>query len=371
MRGHIKKRAKGSWTVVVDLGRDSAGKRSQRWESIKGPKRLAEKRLAELLHQSDTGGSIPEGKESTGEFMDRWLRDQVAQTTRPKTFKFYESATRLHIRPVVGNIPVQKLTPADVQRVVSGVLDKRLSSTSARRIYATLHRALEVGLRWGAVTRNVADAITPPKEDIREIDPPSKSAVRDLLGKGMETPYGVQYWLAAYTGMRRGELGAIKRAELDLDNATLKVTGAVGRENRKLRITPPKSFTSRRVIHLDGETVAVLRGHLSHQAEHRLAVGPAYQDQGLLFASPTGSLIDPDHLTRTWRKVRKEVGVACRLHDLRHAHITALIEANIHVKVIQSRAGHASPAFTLARYGHLMPGMDAAAAEAYARAMSG
>jgi len=217
----------------------------------------------------------------------------------------------------------------------------------------------------------VCDAITPPKEDTREIVPPDKATVRILLEQGMETPYGVQYWLAAYTGMRRGELGAVKRADLDLDHATLKVAGAVGRENRRLTITPPKSFTSRRVIHLDPDTVGVLRGHMSRQAEHRLAVGPAYQDQGLLFASPTGGLIDPDHLTRTWRKVCREVGVMCRLHDLRHAHITALIEANIHVKVIQSRAGHASPAFTLARYGHLMPGMDEAAAKAFAQAMSG
>ncbi len=103
--------------------------------------------------------------------------------------------------------------------------------------------------------------------------------------------------------------------------------------------------------------------------QSRLVSG--YQDQGLLFTSPTGALIDPNLLTRTWRKVCKEVGVKCLLHDLRHAHITTLIEAGVHIKIIQIRAGHASPAFTLARYGHLMPGMDAAAAEAYARAMSG
>ena len=371
MSGTIKKRGKGSWTVIVDVGRDAAGRRKQRWEAVQGPKRVAEKRLREVLYELDTSGSIPDGKETTATFMARWLRDQVAHTTRPKTIKFYESATRLHITPVVGNIPVQRLSPADVQRVISGMLGKGLSSTSARRIYATLHRALEVGLKWGAVTRNVADAITPPKENTQEIIPPSKATVKALLEKGMETAYGVQYWLLAYSGMRRGEIGALKRVDLNLASATLNVTGAVGRENRRLTITPPKSFTSRRVIHLDPHTVGVLRGHLTRQAEHRLALGPAYQDQGLLFSSPTGGLIDPDHLTRTWRKVCREIGVRFRLHDLRHAHITALIEANIHVKVIQSRAGHASPAFTLARYGHLMPGMDEAAAKAFAQAMSG
>ena len=103
--------------------------------------------------------------------------------------------------------------------------------------------------------------------------------------------------------------------------------------------------------------------------QSRLVSG--YQDQEMLFASPTGALIDPNLLTRTWRKVCKEAGVKCRLHDLRHAHITTLIEAGVQIKIIQSRARHASPAFTLASYRHLIPGMDAAAAEAYARAMSG
>lgn len=381
-RGHLTSRSPGSWTIVIDLGRDSVGKRRQRSEAVKGPKRLAEKRLAELLHQVNNGVPLDTGKETTGAFLQRWLRDQVAHTTRPKTIKFYESATRLHITPVIGSIPVRKLTSADIQKVVTGVLDRGLSSTSARRIYATLHRALEVGLKWGAVTRNVADAITPPKENTEEITPPDNVTVKALLKKGMETPYGAQYWLLAYSGMRRGEVGAVKRVDLDLDNATIRVSGAVGRENSMLTITPPKSLTSKRVIALDPDTVAVLRSHLSRQAEHQLATGPAYQDHGLLFASPTGSLIDPDHLTRTWRKVCKEVQadyrrkdlhavVKYRLHDLRHAHITTLIEANIHVKVIQSRAGHASPAFTLARYGHIVPGMDATAAKAFAQAMSG
>ena len=253
--------------------------------------------------------------------------------------------------------------------MIAGVLDKGLSPTTARRVYATLHRALSCGLRWGVVHRNVCDAIDAPREADQEISPPDKATVRALLGKGMETPYGAAFWLLAYSGARRGEVCAVKREHLDLEVGTLHITGAVGRENSKLTITPPKSKTSRRLIHLDTATIAVLRSHLVRQAEHRLSIGPAYQDQGLLFASPTGGLLDPDHLTRSWRHVCREVGVKCRLHDLRHAHITTLIEAGVHVKIIQSRAGHASPGFTLAKYGHVMPGMDTAAAEAYAKAM--
>ncbi len=91
----------------------------------------------------------------------------------------------------------------------------------------------------------------------------------------------------------------------------------------------------------------------------------------MVFSSPTGGLLNPDRLTKTWVRLCKEAGVKYRLHDLRHFHVTVLIEASAHVKTIQSRVGHASPGFTLARYGHLSPGLDAAAVEAIAQAMYG
>jgi len=370
MRGHIRSRAKGSWTVVVSLGRDPVtNKKRQKWTTVKGTKRDAEKRLSELLRELDTGLPIADSKETVAEFMNRWLRDHVARTTRPRTVQFYSMVNRLYIEPVVGRIRLQKLTPSDVQRVIGEVMDRGLSPSTAQRAYATLHRALECGLKWGVVHRNVCDAIDAPKEADHEISPPDKTAVRALLGKAMQTRHGAAFWLLAYSGMRRGEVCSVKREHLDLEAGTLKVSSAVGRENSRLTVTPPKSKTSRRLIHLDSVTISVLRSHLARQAEHRLSVGPAYQDRGLVFASPTGDLLDPDILTRDWRRICKGVGVKYRLHDLRHAHVTALIEAGVHVKIIQSRVGHASPGFTLARYGHLMPGMDAAAAEAYARAM--
>ena len=88
MRGSIIKRSKDSWTVILNLGRDpSTGNRKQQWVTVKGPKKAAEKRLAELQHQLDTGGYIKPDKVTLGSFLDRWLQDMYGLTSLRKRHK--------------------------------------------------------------------------------------------------------------------------------------------------------------------------------------------------------------------------------------------------------------------------------------------
>ena len=230
MKGSIRRRGKNSWELTVDLGRDAKGRRLRKFVNVNGRKSTAEKRLRELLSATDRGLPPDTSKETVSEFVARWLRDVVATTTKPRTQQFYEMISRLYIEPVVGHVPLQRLSPGDVQKVISGVYDKGLSGTTARRVYATLHRALECGLKWGAVHRNVCDAIDPPKEEDYEASPPNRSALKALLEIAQETPYGAAIWLLAYTGARRGEVCGIKREALDLKSGTLSIAGAVVRQ---------------------------------------------------------------------------------------------------------------------------------------------
>ena len=160
-------------------------------------------------------------------------------------------------------------------------------------------------------------------------------------------------------GVRPAEMGRWHSEPRRLDRAS----------GGQLVFDIPKSKYSRRLIHLDDQTVAVLRSHLARQAEWRLSVGPAYQDQGFMFTSTRGGLLDPDTLTRAWQRIRRQIGVECRLHDLRHAHATTLIEAGVHIKAVQARLGHSSPSLTMAVYAHVSPQMDKDAAQAYSEAM--
>ena len=370
MTGRIRRRSKSSWEICVDIGRDQHGKRLRKYVNVKGRKADAERRLRELVSAMDSGAPIDEHKGTLSEFMRRWLEDQVKTTTRPKTQVSYEALTRLHIEPQVGHLPLSKLSPSDVQRVVAGVLDKGLSQATARRAYSVLHGALTCALRWGLITRNVCDAVDPPFEAEHELSPPDIATVRALLEEAMSTAYGPAFHLGAYTSMRRGEIAGLLWDRVSLDNGTVSVVAALSRESGKLELVPLKSEGSRRMIHIDTTTVKVLRSHRAQQAEHRLSLGSLYSDQGYVFASQTGDPMDPDSYTKAWDRVCQKVGVKYRLHDLRHHHITYLLELGVNIKEVQERAGHSSPAFTLSRYAHVTPGTDRAASEVYERAMS-
>ena len=127
----------------------------------------------------------------------------------------------------------------------------------------------------------------------------------------------------------------------------------------------PKRFSA-----LDAFTVSVLKVHRLRQAEHRLNMGPAYEDQGLVFAGPLGQPMDPDALSHTWTRITRSIGLrGVRLHDLRHHHATLLLQEGVHPRVVQERLGHASIALTLDTYSHVLPGLQERAAEAFAQAM--
>ena len=109
--------------------------------------------------------------------------------------------------------------------------------------------------------------------------------------------------------------------------------------------------------------LALLRSHRKTQAEARLLAGPAYQDNGLVFATSIGTPVEPGNLLRSWRKIRTEAGMpALRIHDLRHAHATLRLSQGVHPKVVPERLGHASANITLNTYSHVLPGLQEAAA---------
>jgi integrase len=111
-------------------------------------------------------------------------------------------------------------------------------------------------------------------------------------------------------------------------------------------------------------TASVLQEHRLHQAEARLAVGPAYRDQGLVFATPVGTPIDPSNLRRGWERLVRTAGLAeLRFHDLRHAHATLLLAQGVHPKIVNERLGHSAVGLTLDVYSDVLPGLQEAATE--------
>jgi integrase len=160
MRGHIIKRGKNSYTIVLNLGIDpQTGKRKQQWVSIKGNKKDAEKRLSELLHQLDTGTFMKPSKTTLAEFLDRWLKDYAWPNLAPKTAEGYEHIIRRHLTPVLGKMRLAQLKPEHIQGHYSGKLKGGLSAQSVRHHHMVLHNALKSAVKWGLLLRNPADII--------------------------------------------------------------------------------------------------------------------------------------------------------------------------------------------------------------------
>jgi integrase len=366
MAGHIRKRGRSSWTVIVDLGNDpTTGKRRQLWRSVKGPKREAEALLVQLLHERDTGVERPIGKLTVAEYLERWMRDYVEPSLAPKTVATYRDVIRVHLAPALGSLDLVGLRPAHIQALYTAMRE-RLSARSVLRYHQVLHAALRQAVRWQLLIRNPADAVEPPRPPRRELRATTADQARAVMAAADATPYGSFVRLAFVTGARRGELLGLRWQDVDLEGAALHIQQTAQRiAGQGIVFRQPKTRLSRRSIALSVDAVALLRSHRAKQAAAKLLAGSAYQDYGLVFATGLGTPIEPGNLRRSWLGIIKAAGVSgLRIHDMRHASASFMLRAGVHPKVVSERLGHASVNITLDTYSHILPGLQAAAAEA-------
>lgn len=374
MRGHIVKRGKDSYTVVVNLGRDEAtGKYRQHWRTVKGTKKQAEELLVELLHERDTGVERPTGKMTVAAYLDRWMADYVTPSLAPKTAVSYRDIIKTQVVPALGAFELTKLRPTHIQSwysrlLASGRLDGKggLSARTVQRYHQMLHAALRQAVRWQLLIRNPADAVEVPRASRRELRAVTPAQARSVMEAADATPYGALVRTALLTGMRRGELLGLRWQDVDLERAELHVQQTAQRiSGQGIVYRQPKTRLSRRSIALSVEAVAVLRRHRRRQAEARLLAGPAYHDNDLVFATGIGTPHEPGNLLRSWARIVAAAKMpGLRIHDLRHAHATLMLGAGVHPKVVSERLGHASVNITLDTYSHVLPGLQEAAAAA-------
>lgn len=372
MRGHITKRGKNSYTIVLSKGYDPVtGKRLQQWISVKGTKKDAERRLSELLHQMDTGTLIKPGKVTLAEFLDRWLHDYAWPNLSPRTVEGYEHIIERHIVPSLGSIPLARVKPEHIQRyysekLTSGRIDGRggLSPRTVRHHHVTLHDAFQNGVRWGLLARNPADAVEPPSFQSPEIRTLDEENIATFLEAARSTPYYPLFYLALYTGMRRSEILALRWSDVDLYLCQISVVRTLHHlRDGSLVFRAPKTAKSRRLVALPPSATLVLRDHQERQRADYAMLGRILEDDDLVFSRPDGSPLLPGTVTHAWVTLARRVGLnGIRLHDARHSHASLMLKQGIHPKVVQERLGHASIQITLDTYSHVSPGLQEAAA---------
>jgi len=376
MRGHITKRCKNSYTIVLSLGNDPAtGKRKQQWLSIKGTKKDAEKRLSELLSQLDTGGFVRPSKLTLGEFLEQWLRDYVWPNLAPTTSEIYEFIINHHLVPALGNLPLTQLKPEVIQRYISEKLERGrcdgkggLSPKTVRHHYVTLHDALSAAVKWGLLARNPADAISPPRVQCHEMQTWNEDEVTLFLKAAKGTPYYCLFYIALYTGMRRSELLPLRWQDIDLILGQISVSRSLHRPigSSEPVFREPKTASGRRTIALSPSAIMVLKEHQEKQKLECIMLGKSLTDDNLVFSCVDGKSLSPDNVTHAWFKLVRRTGLKpIRLHDARHTHASLMLKQGIHPKIVQERLGHSSIQITLDTYSHIAPGLQKAAAERF------
>jgi integrase len=217
--------------------------------------------------------------------------------------------------------------------------------------------------QWGVVHQNAAALVDAPSVQDAEIDILTPAEVQAVLRTLKGRPIYALATVALGTGMRRGEMLALRRQDVDMNGALLRVERSVEQTTKHgLVFKAPKTKHGRRTVTLPPTTVAELRTHWRLQQEYRLATGQGRANDGLVFGEPDGSPRSPNAVTKEWGKAMKAAGIEATLHSLRHTHASTLIASGLDVLTISRRLGHGSPAITLKVYGHLFKTDDRAAA---------
>ncbi len=342
--------------VASFIGED--GKR--RYRSGKTRKEAYEK-FQQALQEQKQGKLITGPHQTVRQYLEYWL-DAVCKppALRISSYEKYRKLINTYILPALGHIQLQKLTPQHVQALYRKKGDDGLSSKMINSIHGVLHKALGNAVRWNLVSRNICDLVSPP----RIVKPTIESLKMEQAHKLLEAVRGhrleVLLIVALTTGIRRGELLALRWSEVDLEEQRIQVRRTVDYITRYGYVeTEPKTAAGKRLIALPYFVANILKQHRLQQLEAKLKVGRAWEDRDLVFTDLHGGYFNPRYLGKLFDKVLAEADLPhMRFHDLRHSAATLLLSMGVHLKVVQEILGHSTITMTADIYSHVLPSMQ-------------
>lgn len=366
--GTISRRKDGTWCAAATVGRKEDGRPKRVFFYGKTRQEVADK-LCNALNDLRRGTFVEPGKLTVAEWLDIWLTEYKRPSIRPTTYDSYEMIVRCHLKPAIGSLKLKELRPEHLQRLYNEKAKGGLSNTSVRYIHAVIHQALEQAVKNQLVVRNVSEATTLPMPKKKEIRPLTLDQVKRLFQAVEEERLFPAIYLELNTGLRRGELLALRWRDIDLKVGTLSVRQGLvrvgnrdakeGEPRTKLIFQEPKTAPSRRTIPIPEDALAELKRWRAKQAQEKLLLGEAYQDNGLVFCTEDGKPIEPRNFTRRFEAMLKRANLPrIRFHDARHTFATILLELGEHPKVVQQILGHSRIAMTLDIYSHVSLDME-------------
>jgi integrase len=388
LRDGVTKRG-STWSYVIRVYDPETGLSKPRWVGGFASEKAAKAARDEARVKARAGQYIDRNRITVGSYLDQWLAAH-AMEIKPKTLQDYRHLIERHVKPQIGDLPLQAIRPARITKLyrdlatTGGRDGAGLSPRTVEYVHAILRKALRDAVVVDQVlASNPAERAKRPRGARREL---GEVWTPDQLRIFLQTARGHRlsalYHLAAYTGARRGELLYLRWDHIDLDAAEIRITGSTAVIDGQRTEGTTKGGRSR-TVSIDPGTVQVLKEHRTRQATERLTAGPERRGRanGYVFTTALGEPVYPDTVSRLMlvlikrynaRQSRLKAGrpiPVARLHDLRHVHATTLLRAGVPVHVVAARLGHADPSVTLRVYAHVISEQLAEAAVIFADAV--
>ena len=323
--GNIRKRKDGRWEGRYTAGYDANGKAITK--NVLGRTQAEGKdKLRAAIEDSKKLDPVKAGSYTLEQWLKLCYSVYVEPQVRYSTKEFYHNAIDHHIIPKLGNVKLEKLTMLQIQQFYNELLksgrvqkknqpelkDHGLSPRMVQCVHVVLNKALEYAVEEKLILANPAKKCKIPKNTHKEMNILPEALIGPYLSAAKEHGILAPMYLELTTGLRRGELLALRWEDLDVQNHTLSINKSVARQDGKLVVSTPKTPNSIRTVLLPEDTVKLL------VEEHERHPANPY-----LFPSPrTGETWDPDGFRRLHDRIIKEIGAEhVRFHDMRHPYV--------------------------------------------------
>lgn len=364
------------WSYIVRIPDPVTGVTKQKWISGFATKEEAKSARDLARTESRQGVFVSPSKITVQEHFEEWInlkKTKVKATTADN----YRQLLDFYILPKFGNTLLKDLNAFKIERFYLDLAEggsrkgNPLSRSTVRLVSIVLAQGLERAVKERKLALNPAKGIERPVGKTRRNEPFTASELKTFLSGVEGHRLSAFYRLSAYSGARRGELVALRWADMDLDKGIITISKNRTRvRSEVIEQNSTKGGEGRRTIDIDLETTRIMKAHKVRQNQERLLLGEAWHETGYIFVQEHGLPIDPDTPSKLFQSVRERLELREQtLHDLRHLHATELLRHGVGIHLVKERLGHKDISVTLEIYGHIRADDKKAVADQFVSAI--